>query len=157
VPQGEHDAERLDLTDRERTDAVFERQLPTLAQLVDERRIPSRIEGGRVGDHLPDAHPRIADDFLRDVAEAGFGFGGEVPGVVAANGGGAAGGAQQTERAFDKRRFAAAILTEQAEDSAGGDFEIDAAKNFFAVEVFLELVDLDHGRFFWGEEFWECG
>ena len=152
VAEGQDDAERLELADRERTDAIFERQLPAAAQFVDERGVPGWIECCGVGDHLSDAHPRVADDFLRNVTEAGLGVGREIPGVVAAEGGGAVGGAQQAECAFDERRFAAAVLAEQAEDGARRDFEINAPEDFFAVEVFFELVDFDHDVFVGGGE-----
>ena len=86
VAEGEHDAEGLELADREGADAVFQRQAPAAAEVVDERLVPSGVERGRVGDYLADAHPGVADDLLRDVAEAGFHVGGEVPGVVAEDG-----------------------------------------------------------------------
>ena len=40
----------------------------------------------------------------------------------------AGGGAEQAEGALDERAFAAAVLAEQAEDRAGFDGEVDAAR-----------------------------
>ena len=147
MAEGEDDAERLDLADRERADAVFERQLPAAAKFVDQLGVPGRVEGGGVGDHLPDAHPGVAHYLLRgrsprrdlvsaDRCQASSPQRWAVPPVARS----------RPECALDERRFAAAVLAEQAEDGAGFDFEIDASEDFFVEEVFLELVDFDHGR-----------
>ena len=139
-PEGQDDAEGLELADRERADAVFQGQAPAGAEVVDQGLVPGGIERGGVGDDLPHAHPGVADHLLRDVAEAGFDLGRQVPGVLAQDGRAAGRGAEQAERAFNERAFAAAVLAEQAEDRAGLDLEIDArAGRPWAGRIFARL------------------
>ena len=131
VAEGQDDAESLELADREGADAVFHGEAPAVAEGFDQRAVPGGVEGGGVVDGLADAHPGVADHFLGDVAEAGLGVGGEVPGVFAEDGDLAGGGAEEAEGALDERAFSAAVLAQEAEDRAGLDGEVDAGEDLF--------------------------
>ena len=122
------------------------REVEVMQDLVDPRALLAQAEVTRLElERLAHAEERIEHELLRDDAEASP-CGSEIgDDVVAEHAHGAAVGARQSRDDRDERRLAGAVWTEQPEELALRDRQVDAVERPHLPEAARHIPDFDRG------------